>query len=162
MKELNNIQLTPQMLADLYPHVLVESASTSVPEEESISYLGDNNKNILVLVNEPSAKYLPEKQLNFLVSVLTACQLSLADTAIVNTAGKQPDYNKLTEKLQAKVVLLFDVPPTSIQLPMDFPFFQAQKFRERTYVYSPSLADVEKDVPMKKQLWGALKKAFGI
>ena len=160
--ELNNIQLTPQMLAGLYPHVLVESASNTVPEEESISYLGDNNKNILVLVNEPSAKYLPEKQLNFLVSVITACQLSLADTAIVNTAGKQIDYAGITGKLQAKVVLLFDVPPTDIQLPMEFPFFQVQKFRDETYVYAPSLAEVEKDVPMKKQLWVALKKAFGI
>jgi hypothetical protein len=160
--ELNNIQLTPQMLADLYPNVLVASTTTSVPEEDRINFLGDNNKNILVLVNEPSAKYLPEKQLNFLVSVLTACQLSLADTAIINTAGKKTDYESITEKLRSKVVLLFDVPPVAIRLPMDFPFFQVQKFREQTYVYSPSLAEVEKDVQMKKQLWGALKKAFGI
>ena len=160
--ELNNIQLTPQMLADLYPNVLVGSTTTSVPEQDEVSYLGDNNKNILVLVNEATAKYLPEKQLNFLVSVLTACQLSLADTAIVNVAGKNTDYETITAKLKAKVVLLFNVPPIDIRLPLDFPFFQVQKFREQTYVYSPSLAEVEKDVQMKKQLWAALKKAFCI
>jgi hypothetical protein len=160
--ELNNIQLTPQMLADLYPNVLVESTATAVPEDSAFSFLGDNNKNIVVLVNETSAKYLPEKELNFLVSVLTACQLSLGDTAIINTSGKKIDYEKVTNSLKAKVVLLFNVPPGDINLPLEFPFFQVQKFREQTYVYSPALGEVEKDVQMKKQLWTALKKAFGI
>lgn len=160
--ELNNIQLTGQMLADLYPNVLVGTTATAVPEDDAFSFLGDNNKNILVLVNEAGAKYLPEKDLSFLVSVLTACQLSLADTAIVNTYGKKTDYEKVTSQMNAKVVLLFNVPPTEIKLPMDFPFFQVQKFREQTYVYSPALSVVEKDVQMKKQLWAALKKAFSI
>ncbi len=160
--ELNNIRLTSKMLAELYPDVLVGSTATAMPDEGEISFLGDNLKNILILVNERQAKFIPEKQLNFLVTVLTACSLSIADTAIVNTAGKKTDYNNVTSQLRSRVVLLFDVPPVDINLPLDFPFFQVQKFRDQTYVFSPSLEKVEADLAMKKQLWTSLKKAFSI
>ncbi len=160
--ELNNIRLTPQMLADLYPDVLVSSAATAVPEAAGISFLGNNHKHIVVLVKEVSAKYLPEQQLNFLVSVLTACQLGLADTAIVNTANTSMDYETAVTELGAKVILLFNVAPGEIRLPLDFPHFQVQKFREQTYVYAPSLQEIEKDKELKKQLWMALKTAFSI
>src|SRR5688572_15295494 len=109
--ELNNIRLTPQMIAELYPNVLIESTTTAVPQPAGIPFLGDNKKNILILVNEPSVKFIPEKELNFLVSVLTACQLSLADTAIVNLAGKKVAHTELNNELSAKTVLMFGVTP---------------------------------------------------
>jgi hypothetical protein len=160
--ELNNIRLTPQMLTELYPNVLVASTTTSVPEQPALSFLGNNNKNILIIVKEGAAKYLPEQELNFLVSVLTACQLGLADTAIMNIAGKPFDHDAVVKDLGSKFILLFDVPPVDISLPLDFPHFQVQKFKEQTYVYAPALGVIEKDVQLKKQLWSALKKAFGI
>ena len=80
---LNNISLTPQQVADLYTNVLIESESIAVPEKENIAFLGNNKKNIVVLVNYTDVPFLPDEQLNFLMNILGACHLTLADVAIV-------------------------------------------------------------------------------
>src|SRR5215216_6730043 len=81
---LNNIVLTDGQIAHLYPGVLIEPKTTATIPKKSPSYLGNNERKILLLVNYPVDLFLPDKELSFLTSVLSACKLSLADVAIVN------------------------------------------------------------------------------
>ena len=81
---LNNISLPPQLLADLYQHVLVQGTATAMHVKESIPFLGKNGKNILIVVNKKEAVYLPDTELGFLTTVLSACNLDLSHVAIVN------------------------------------------------------------------------------
>lgn len=162
---LNGIQLSPQQLSVLYGSVLVETAAKPVPAAaplNPVSYLGMNEKAILIITAEAEAKYIEEGELKFLTTILGACGLGLADVAIVNWLNTEKDYQKILETLQSKTVLLFNVDPESFGLPMNFPPFQIQSFAGRTYIYSPALKVIEGDVPLKKQLWSALKQTFCI
>src|SRR4051812_39183868 len=100
---LNNIQLNPSLLADMYRTSLVETNQNLRSNEKKYApaaietvakdtkavrwkYLGEYKKNILIIVRYDGLPYLPDQQLNFLTSVLGACKLNLADVAIFNTA----------------------------------------------------------------------------
>src|SRR4051812_40210580 len=100
---LNDIHLNPQLLADLYRNSLVEAdiiqdADRKIPVPDGLSkvdgsqpqpqfnYLGNNKKNILLLVKYKDVAHLPDQQLNFITSILTACKLGLGDIALFNLA----------------------------------------------------------------------------
>ena len=165
---LNDIQLPVNIVVDLYKNVLIESTGSipSIPEkaepgERSINYLGNNNKQVVILVNYTDTVYIPDEQLNFLTSVLTACKLSLDDVAILNTnqIGSIP-FKELYKTVPAKSVLLFDIMTEAISLPINFPLFQVQSFDGINYLTAPPLDKIEKDKSFKMDLWTSLKKLF--
>jgi hypothetical protein len=175
LMELNNIQLTPSLVAELYKNVLVDSGK---PEEESVhpiktaptlateqageNFLGANQKNILIIVQHISISYLPDDELNFLTTILSACNLTLADVAIVNIGNTSPDYKTLLDRFKSRVVFLFGPPPAAIGLPIDFPTFQVQAFSKATFLFAPSLAECAADKLLKSKLWVCLKRIFVI
>jgi hypothetical protein len=162
---LNNIQLSTHQLADLYSQVLVETTATAMPEEQTPLFhsLGGNAKNILVVVAEEKESFLPDSELTFLTSILTACKLNLADIALVNFEKvEQKDYKALVQYFNSRVVLLFNVSPLQFGLPINFPHFQIQEFNKCTYLFAPELRLVESDKQLKKELWTALKNIFGL
>lgn len=159
---LNTIALKPTMLVDLYHNNLIETNATSVPESRSSKYLGNNQKNILVIVSHSSVPFLPDSELNFLTNVLAACKLSLADIAIVN--HQNIDTTEIQNIIHAETItiLLFGVEPLSIGLPINFPQFQLQPFNNRKYLFTPELSAIENDKSLKTRLWSVLKVLFGI
>lgn len=162
--DLNHIQLTNQLLASLYPDALIESTGAGpVPDHQPVKYLGKNAKNILLLVSHPSVPFLPDEELNFLTTILSACRLSLADVAIVNVhALTENKMEQVIQPLDAKTVLLFGLTPLSIDLPINFPPFQLQQFNKRTYLCSPGLQELASDKTLKQQLWSCLRNLFGL
>lgn len=184
---LNDIKLKPRLISELYPNTLVESSTSSVPAtpsdnlisevpppaapapkaaeapaQKGVNFLGRNEKGILILVAKDDAVYLPDGELNFLTTILSACQLSLGDVAIVNWNTSRTELEPLQQQLGSCFVLLFDVSPLEAGLPINFPHFQIQQFNGRTYLSSPALSEVEKEVTIKRQLWPSLKKMFSI
>lgn len=170
--DLNNIKLPVFVIADLYHSYLVEE-NVEMPEdkehiikmEKNLKWksLGSNDKNILIIVNSDEAVYLPDNELTFLTGVLTACKLSLADVAIVNTYHYQDvNYKELTNFFASKIVLLFDIEPTAFGLPMRFPNYQIQAFCGNSFLYAPSLKQLENDRVEKSKLWVCLKRLFNI
>lgn len=160
---LNNIQLKSSMLADLYKNSLVETpGTTSESEPKQLKYLGNNQKNIIVIVTHASVPFLPDAELNFLSNVLAACKLSIADIGIINSHNvNQADLQNIIGS-EANKVLLFGVEPLAIGLPINFPAFQLQPFNGRTYLHAPVLSQVENDKALKTRLWISLKAMFGI
>jgi len=157
------MRLSPKMLASLYPDVLIERHAIPMPVEQKISYLGNNEKNILIVVNNENAVYLTDNELVFLTKVLGACDLSIADVAIINWKNlSQKDHIVLINELKSRYILLFDLDSIEFGLPIRFPAFQIQTFDKCTYLQAPALAAIEKDVDAKKQLWASLKKLFAI
>lgn len=159
---LNKIPLSARLIADLYPVALIEQLTqTDLPE--TIKFLGNNQKNILVLVSKADIAFLEDNELDFLSSILVACKLSLADVAIVNiNTLSVANYRFLISQLKSKTLLMFDVPSDAIDLPFNYPFFQVQKFDQCTYLSAPDLKSIELDKTLKTQLWNCLKKLFGI
>ncbi len=183
---LNDIELPASVVASLYPYVLV---NTDAVQEETVTaktagsasqtiqdtpageaappfvwkFLGNNKRAVLVVVNNPDILHLPDEDLNFLTTMLTACKLSLGDIILIN-------YNNYLEKggpaavkyFKSREVLLFGIEPADFGLPVNFPEYQVQGVANVQYLYSPALASIANDKAAKGKLWTSLKKIFGI
>jgi hypothetical protein len=159
---LNNINLSAQLIADLYPDSLIETGKVKEAEKKPVKYLGNNQKNVAILIKNKELPFLNDQEFNFLTSILSACKLSLADVAIANLESVNIDPAGLTDELNSKIVLLFNVTPAEINLPINFPQFQVQQFNKRTYLYAPSFTLIENDKAVKINLWQSLKTIFNL
>jgi hypothetical protein len=160
---LNNILLTPKLVADLFPDCLIDDQTSSSPKK-SLKFLGNNQKNILIVVSGDNVAFMEEEDLNFLSSILVACKLNLADVAIVNlkNAPLNISYQELINEFKSKTILLFDVNARVIDLPFNFPYFQTQQFNQCTFLSAPSLNQILGNKALKTQLWNCLKNIFGL
>lgn len=160
---LNDIQLHPRMLTEMYPDVLVETGTITVPDSTPITYLGENQKNILIVVSSITDTYLPDGDLAFLTSILSACQLGLADISLINIYGKtETEIQQAIQHTNAQKILLFGVEPVTIGVQQPLPYFQIQPFAQRTLLNSPGLYEIAQEKPLKSKLWASLKLLFGL
>jgi hypothetical protein len=172
--DINHIQLPATVIADLYTSSLIEIGeinarpvpAVAMAENEMATQswrsLGENKKNILVIVTYPDAVHIPDKELQLLTNMLMACKLSLADVAIVNIHKRTASYKELLTEYKSRITLLFDTEPAGFGLPMSFPFFQIQPFANCSFLYAPSLKELEEDKVLKSKLWVCLKRLFNI
>lgn len=177
---IDKILLPPSLIAGLYPDSLIDPGKnehinrveSTLPVSPSnankdsgttFKSLGNNKKNILVLVKNAETVFLPDNELTFLTGILNACKLTLDDVAILNIHHYPgvPDL-ALSNFFKSKIVLLFSVEPLSLGLPLDFPQFQIQPFSNKTFLFSPSLKELEDDKILKSKLWVCLKRIFNL
>ncbi len=164
--DLNHIELPASTVTELYRSSLVIPAEkkADIPVEEGTStpkWLGNNKKNVVLLVHHAEAIHLPDADLELLTSILTACKLSLEDVAILNLEPLQAfDYKNAQQLFKPKQLILFGIEPSSIGLPLSFPHFQIQGYQQTSYLYSPPLALVGSDRTLKTSLWQSLKLLF--
>ena len=163
----DSIQLPAIVIQELFKNSLIElDIEQKVQQntnENSFSTLGNNRKQILILVSNEEAAFLPDNQLNFLLGILSACKLSMDDVAVLNmNKNKNATYQTLKEAISYNTMLLFDVSPASLSLPLDFPQYQVQSYNKQTYLQAPSLPAIEADKAEKAKLWNCLKNIFNI
>ena len=171
---LNDIQFPAALVADLYKKTLIETGDNSKADRLPVitdnatvktdwKWLGNNKKNILVIVRSADATHLPDHELALLTTMLSACKLSLDDIAIVNRNNyPQPSYKEMISFFKSKIILLFDLEPAALGLPINFPHFQLQAFANNTFLYSPSLTELVNDKLLKSKLWVCLKRLFNL
>lgn len=168
---LNTIQFSPQMIAGLFRDSLVvpesEASAAAVavqPHNRSdIRFLGENRRQILIVVDVTDAVFLPDEDLGFLTNMLTACKLSLADVAIINYRHHQATaYRALVSEFNSAVVLLFGISPVDFGLPINFPEFQVQTHQQCRYLFAPRLGEISGDNLLKSKLWVCLRQLFQI
>jgi len=164
---LDNIQLPPFLIGELYKNTLVDTANQQLKpgilKEAELPFLGKNQKNILMIVSEENVVYLPDNDLNFLIDILKACKLSLSDTALVNAHNnKEINYKTLLEKFKPETILFFGIEPAALEFPLQFPHYQLQQYNNQTYLSAPALHELSADKQKKMQLWASLKKLFSI
>ena len=174
---LNSIKFETTDIALLFKNSLVEinsekqvpqinrSSEPIAPDSDpnGLKYLGENKKKALVVVRYADVTHLPEKQLSFLTKLLAACNLSIGDVAILNFQHyNSTSFDKIINCFKPKVVLLFDVEPGEFGMPMIFPPFQVQGYKDSVFVSSPSLEMIEPDKNLKGKLWTCLKKIFNL
>lgn len=184
-KDLQNLQLPPFVIADFYRDSLVESLEQPVAPtiakpievpltlQQSVSndpnkkmYLGNNAKNIAVVVKDSNAVFLNDEQLQFLGNILGACKLNLGDIAIINYLNTPADYSVIHAQTQCKFLLLFDTLPSALKLPFNIPYYQVFPHAGCTFLSCPDLSAINgtSDAAKleKSKLWVCLKKMFGI
>ncbi len=164
---LDHIQLPAIVLQDLFTNTLVDLKTVTAPpssfNEGNLSCLGGNKRRVTIIVAHPEVIYLPDNELNFLLGILTACKLSMADVALLNYS-KNPSvtYKHISEQLLAEKILLFGIEPSKLELPLQFPHYQIQQFNNQVYLSSPGLKILSDNKEEKIKLWMCLKQVFGI
>lgn len=160
----------PQIIAE--PQAVAKSPVTEpaverAPRSQDLppyKVLGNNKKQIAVVVNCPNDVFVPEADLQFLAKMLGACKLNMADVAIVNHATAAVHVDRLKVQLQPEFLLLFGVEPDIIQLPINFPSFKEQPYAGTTYLYTPGLSELNQETDqakvLKRKLWDCLKRMF--
>ena len=170
---LNSIKFETTDIALLFKNSLVEinaeqkilsqTHSDAEPIAIGWKYLGENKKKTLVVLRYPDSVHVPDKQLSFLTKLLAACNLSIADVAIINFEHYASiGFDKIMSHFTPAVVLLFDTKPDEFGMPMNFPEFQVQRYKDAVFVSSPSLQIIEPDKTLKGKLWVCLKKIFNL
>ena len=172
--------LPPASIVSLYSKTLVESTDVIVPSKDEViqqvkdiqrvnegyTFLGNNNRNIALLVNFSEAPVIPDLHLQFLSRMLEACKLNLGDVAILNQSKQILDIKKLKDQLRPSSLVLFGVKSADIGLPLNFPLFKPQVYDGITYLFVPGLEllnqDTEDGKLLKSKLWVCLRQLFGI
>ena len=172
---IDNIQLNSYLCEKMFSKTLLDLTKTAgtgnnqqdvkknLSKKIKINSLGDNERNILFLVNNNENKFLADDEMKLLTDLLQACKISMGDIALVNFyENREMNYQELLEQFQSKKILMFGVSAADLDLPFAIPFFQIQKFQEQIYMICPSLSDFINNVELKKDLWKSLKKIFSL
>ena len=149
--------------------ILVSETVTETPGDNNtkgLSYLGNNKRNISIIVKDADAIHLQDEQLDILSAILSACKLNLADVAIINTHQQTVNDARLREQLNPSAVLLFGVETTNIELPFSIPDYKVQPFNNCAYLQSAPLEKMKgnsNDAKLEKsKLWVCLKNLFSV
>ena len=121
-------------------------------------YLGKNEKNILILVNDAANDVSTEKGRELLRNIVKALQLTANDFALLNYAGcENAAIAELTSFFSSKLSLVFGVKPSQLGLGDHAPYVIHQAGATQL-IFSGNLDLLADDQQGKKTLWGSLKQ----
>lgn len=136
-------------------------AAANVPAQAPLKYLGENKRRILLLVQDPGAVHLEDKSLNFLLSILNACTLSMESVALVNMTGTGTrTVDDIVRELDSQSVLLFGIDPAGLGWATVPETYQVHPQDGRTWLRADALSLIEADRVQKGRLWNSLKQLF--
>ncbi|MFT4022624.1 MAG: hypothetical protein QM664_02425 [Flavihumibacter sp.] len=177
---LNSIKLQPQQVAELYRRSLVTCPAPEAnpeaappfadeaaenPPSSILPFLGENKKHITILVHYPQHTYLPDEAFGFLGNILTACQLSAKDAAIINMAKQPAAYADLLNQLRPRHLICFGPGARPDNWPAP-PRVPPTPHQQLSLLEAPPLDTLNQNSAtaktLKKQLWEALKKMLGV
>ena len=159
-------------IAGLYNKSLIEDQGENSSKNKTwehkpntgYAFLGPNTARVCLLINLPGDKIVPEKQLSFLTRLLGACKLSMEDVVVLNHYLQPIKVKKLKQQLNPDRILLFGLSLSEIGLPVNFPMFMPQTYDATTYLYAPSLTQLnqenEEGKLLKSKLWVCLRQVF--
>ena len=163
------LQLPDFVLADLYKDVLVEQKGDQPVKKKEVTmqpqqwFLGDNRKNVTIVVRDEKAVYLRDEWLEFLSTILAACHFNLADVAILNYTKTNCTFSELSEKTAPLFLILFDVTAQEMHLPFIVPHYQVLQHNKCSFLLAPSLQSMlDNTKGEKRNLWTSLKRMFNI
>lgn len=165
---LDNFQITPRMVCEMYKDSIVvldeRQILTDSLKSKNILFLGGNEKNILILVNDPEFLHLNEPDLIFLTKVLTQCNLTLADVCIINTKNtKSVSFNDIIDEINPSKIIDFGLNTSTLTgFSVSTKKYEVLNSDGISYLFAGNLENIKDDKAEKKELWNCLKKMFSI
>ena len=162
---LTGVQLDPYLLAKMYTQPIIPEEMKAGPvvqkELPKVKYLGENQKNILLLIQNENEAYLNDESFNLLTNILNACKLGMQDVALANVAH----YTALTLADWQQVInfnrcVIFGIGPD--QLGVEAPVYQLSAINGITALFSHDLSYIGSDKTLKGRLWMGLQKLFNL
>lgn len=136
--------------------VVHKEAETPVPMV--FKYLGKNQKNVLILVNDLENEVSTERGRELLRNLVKALQLTANDFALLNFSSyKAVKFEELHRFFSSRLVLAFGVSALELGLE-DLPLHMISTRGEVQLVFTGNLDLLSVDQAGKKTLWGSLKQ----
>lgn len=171
-----NRKLPAQVIAQLYPNTLIELNETheaqklihaetpaSEPGIPPVKYLGENRQHITLMVYNPALAFLADDELDQLIKILQACNLSVQDVAIVNLAQHSHlEPRQIFVQTLATRAILFIPQPDILGLESQVPLYHVVRVGEVECIFSEPLEKLIVDKTLKKKLWIALQSLFNL
>jgi hypothetical protein len=175
---INEIKLTPELIAVWYPETLVTTVDPA-PVGEAVDsrdgqisktlvkdFLGKNLSSIIVLVESPEDEFMPEEQKVFLQKILAACKYSLDDVAIINTYLNPVTIENLKQQFHPDIIIFWGSMPAIAGLPKHLPDMTAVTWENTKLLYIAQADLMSRDNAeaqgLKRLLWNALQKIFNL
>ncbi len=157
------------LIIDIYKNALINTVNTTAQKEQirnSLEFLGENKKNIVIVLEDNEAVFIADDKLQLLTNLLQACNLSLADVAIINIANKNLNYSTIKNSIPFEFLLMMGINIKQFELPLIFSKNKVQQFNNSNLLITENLSDLlgnSTEVKTeKKALWNALKIMFNI
>ncbi|HTN20999.1 MAG TPA: hypothetical protein VL125_11005 [Pelobium sp.] len=127
-------------------------------KNDGFDYLGENNKYILIVVNNADEKFLSKADLAFLVKIMGAKKWTLEDVAIVNMA-KYTDLNfeDLKAFFACNKIVTFGFNPAVLNI-VGAVANQKSVYKNVAILGTWDLAKLQNDVAKKTVFWNQLKE----
>lgn len=163
---LDQIKLDPYLLARIYTQPIVPGKSMPAPTAAAalpkVKFLGENQKNICLLIQNESEAYLNDELFNLLTNILNACKLGMQDIALINISqyAAMP-FTAWQTAVPMKQCVLFGIPPATLGLE-NIPTYQVMQVSGCQLLYSDPLLAISQDKALKGKLWGGLKQLLNV
>ncbi|NIG56969.1 hypothetical protein [Chitinophaga sp. Cy-1792] len=163
---LEDLQLDPYFLAKIFAQPIIPGESKSVAEPQkplpNVKYLGENQKNVVLFIQNENEPYLNDDLFNLLTNILNACKLGMQDVALVNIQS-YPDlsFREWQQALNIKQAVVFGIAPAQLKID-DLPSYQLFTIGGSTVLFSDHLSVIGSDKTMKARLWAGLKQLLTI
>lgn len=129
----------------------------TVKEPEVYNYLGENNKYILLLVNDNTHKTLNSSHLETLLKITKAKGLELRDLAILNMHTHEGStFEGLKKYFVCGKIVCFGLSPQTIGIP-GITLNKPEKFNDVKILATFSLAEMEDNKQKKVEFWNVMK-----
>lgn len=126
-----------------------------VQEVKPVTFLGNNEKGILILVHDLNTEFLNQKELEFLMAIVNGgLKLTKVDIAIVNLANFP--IIQVLDEIQYNYLISFDENEKSNSK------YQVMDKEGKKILYAENLTAIEADKEKKRSLWNALISMFNI
>lgn len=162
----NNLILAGTSAKSAPANKIKDIKNTSAKQVNEPTWLGKNQQNITIVLEDEVNKFIGEDNLSFLINILNACKLTPDDIAIVNIYRNAVDFTKIKATLNPRVMIFFDVLPESIDLQMQITPYAAAEISGVTLLAASNLSELNGGTANQKaekaKLWQALKKIFSL
>jgi hypothetical protein len=161
---LNNLKISGILVKELYQNQLVttggKDASTSTGTMDTLPVEKAPEVAVILFEEQPGA--VSERSYNMLSKILAACRWQMANTNLINLNGNPQTWNEIRKGGVPRICLLFGNEAMAIDLPVIFPEFRIQQFDHTRFLFTPALAQIEKDTLLKSKLWLCMKELFNV
>lgn len=148
-------EVTPVQAAPVPSLNTVPETPAAVPE---FKFLGKNNRNILILVNDPEQEVSNDAGRELLRKIVKSVNLTASDFALLNYSGyPQATFAQLQSRLSCSLLFAFGVSPAQLGLPAH-PQNSLVTEGNIRMIFSSELKQLDADPGAKKTLWASLKQ----
>jgi hypothetical protein len=125
-------------------------------------YIGENNKYILILIDQPlKSEIISAKDLLLLEKTLAALKLELRDVAIVNLQQcEELHFKSLKEFFSCNKVIGFGIELAKIGIEKEVPINTVFRIEECPFLLASSLEELSTNQAQKVIWWSAMKSIF--